>query len=69
MQLCFGMKLNPVWGINMDAYDELIAALGYYFGDGEIPASEESIREIIGQEHDPIQTIAEALDEYRERVK
>lgn len=53
----------------MDAYDELMAALGYYFGDGEIMASEESIREIIGQEHDPIQTIAEALDEYRERIK
>lgn len=53
----------------MDAYDELMAALGYYFGDGELMASEESIREIIGQERDPIQTIAEALDEYRERFK
>ena len=53
----------------MDAYDELMAALGYYFGDGEMLASEESIMEIIGQDHDPIQTIAEALDEYRERIK
>lgn len=53
----------------MDAYDELMAALGYYFGDGEMMVSEESIMEIIGQEHNPIQTIAEALDEYRERIK
>lgn len=54
----------------MDAYEEIMAALAFHFGDGEgLMASEESIREIIGQEHDPIQTIAEALDEYRERVK
>lgn len=50
----------------MDAYDELMAALGFYFGDGELMASEESIREIIGQDHDPIQTIATALDDWRQ---
>ena len=51
----------------MSAYDEIMNALAFYFGDGEglIP-SEESIREIISQEHDPIETIAKALDDYRD---
>ena len=40
-------------------------ALAFYFGDGVLMASEESIREVIGQEHDPIETIANALEEYR----
>lgn len=48
-----------------DAYDEIMEALAWYFGDGELNASEESIRECIGQEHDPIQTIADALNDYR----
>lgn len=51
----------------MTAYDELMAALGFYLGDGTHYASEESIREVIGQEHDPIETIAEALELYRSR--
>lgn len=33
----------------MDAYDELMAALGYYFGDGEMLASEESIRRLLAR--------------------
>ncbi|HFV9306343.1 TPA: hypothetical protein ACIAJC_003966 [Citrobacter freundii] len=50
----------------MSAYDEIMAALAFYFGDGEgLNPSEESIREIIGQEHDPIATIATDLDDYR----
>lgn len=50
----------------MSAYDEIMNALAFYFGDGEgLKPSEESIREIISQEHDPIETIAKALDDYR----
>ncbi|WP_447875859.1 hypothetical protein [Serratia fonticola] len=49
----------------MKAYEEIMNALAWYFGDGELTPSEESIREIIGQEHDPIETIATALDDYR----
>lgn len=49
----------------MSAYDEIMAALAFYLGDGELPASEESIREVIGQEHDPIEMIGNALDDYR----
>lgn len=49
----------------MDAYDEIMAALAFYLGDGELMASEESIREVIGQEHDPIEMIGKALDDYR----
>lgn len=49
----------------MSAYDEIMKALTFYFGDGEgLNPSEESIREIISQEHDPIETIAKALDDY-----
>ena len=50
----------------MSAYEEIMNALAFYFGDGEgLNPSEESIREIISQEHDPIETIAKALDDYR----
>ena len=50
----------------MSAYDEIMNELAFYFGDGEgLTPSEESIREIISQEHDPIETIAKALDDYR----
>ncbi|HDC4664533.1 TPA: hypothetical protein O8U43_001908 [Enterobacter cloacae] len=50
----------------MSAYNEIMNALAFYFGDGEgLNPSEESIREIISQEHDPIETIAKALDDYR----
>lgn len=51
------------------AYDEIMKALGFYLGDGELYASEESIREVIGQEHDPIEMIANALDDYRSNAK
>jgi hypothetical protein len=50
----------------MTAYEEIMKALAWYFGDGELMPSEESIYEIIGQEHDPIQLIANALEDYRE---
>ncbi|MFZ5275673.1 hypothetical protein ACOY8D_02450 [Enterobacter roggenkampii] len=50
----------------MSAYDEIMNALAFYFGDGGgINPSEESILEIISQEHDPIETIANALEDYR----
>ncbi|HHJ4549247.1 TPA: hypothetical protein ACQJXM_004004 [Citrobacter freundii] len=50
----------------MSAHEEIMNALAFYFGDGEgLNPSEESIREIISQEHDPISTIATALDDYR----
>ncbi|QNQ52587.1 hypothetical protein [Serratia liquefaciens] len=50
----------------MKAYDEIMNALAFYFGDGVLTPSEKSIYEIIGQEHDPIETIANALEDYRE---
>ncbi|HEM8794139.1 hypothetical protein ACE3JA_19720 [Enterobacter hormaechei subsp. xiangfangensis] len=51
----------------MSAHEEIMNALAFYFGDGGgLNPSEESIREIISQEHDPIETIAKALDDYRE---
>ncbi|TWY19406.1 hypothetical protein FR969_14705 [Enterobacter roggenkampii] len=50
---------------NESAYDELMNALAFYLGDGVLMASEESIREAIAQEHDPIETIANALEDYR----
>ncbi|NWC63706.1 hypothetical protein [Cedecea sp. P7760] len=46
-------------------YEEIINALAFYLGDGVINASEESIREVISQEHDPIETIANAIEDYR----
>lgn len=49
----------------MTTYDEIMNALAFYFGDGELTPSEESIREIISQEYDPIATISTALDDYR----
>lgn len=57
-------KLNGL-GDDVDAYTEITNALAAYLGDGEINASDESIREVISQEHDPIETIAEALTHYR----
>lgn len=36
----------------------------FYLGDGEVMASEESIREVVGQEYDPIELIGNALDGY-----
>lgn len=50
----------------MSAYKEIIEALEWYLGDGVNPLSSDCIYEIIGQEHDPIETIAKALDDYRE---
>jgi len=47
------------------SYDEIMNALAFYLGDGVHHASEESIREVISQEHDPIEMIANALDDYR----
>ncbi|WP_222168055.1 hypothetical protein [Citrobacter amalonaticus] len=50
----------------MSAYDEIMNALAFHFGDGGgLNPSKESIYEIISQEHDPIETIANALDDYR----
>lgn len=47
----------------MSAHEEIMNALAFYFGDGEgLNPSEESIREIISQDHDPIEAIAKALD-------
>lgn len=51
----------------MSAYEEIMAALAWYFGDDGYPVSAESIYEIIHQEHDPIETIAKALDDYRDQ--
>ncbi len=51
----------------MSAYEEIMTALAWYFGDDGYYASAESIYEIINQEHDPIETIAKALDDYREQ--
>lgn len=53
----------------MTGYDEIMAALAFYLGDGEVMASEESIREVIGQEYDPIEMIGNALDDYREYLE
>lgn len=51
----------------MKAYEEIMKALSFYFSDEPTEKmSEESICEIIGQKHDPIRTIAAALDDYRE---
>ncbi|HBT8980424.1 TPA: hypothetical protein MCM29_005164 [Klebsiella pneumoniae] len=49
------------------SYEEIMTALAWYFGDDGYYASAESIYEIINQEHDPIETIAKALDDYREQ--
>lgn len=51
------------------AYDEIMNALAFYFSDGELMPSAESIYEIIAQELDPIGTIANALDDYRSANK
>lgn len=47
----------------MTAYEEIMNALRFYFGDD---MTDDSINEIIGQEHDPIDTISKALDDYRD---
>lgn len=52
----------------MTGYDEIMAALAFYLGDGESMASEESIREVVGQEYDPIELIGNALDDYRNHM-
>ncbi|EPN1620215.1 hypothetical protein ACTV1I_002537 [Cronobacter dublinensis] len=51
------------------AYEEIMNALAFYFSDGSLTPSEESIKEIISQEHDPIETIANAIDDYRSSNK
>lgn len=50
----------------MSAYEEIMAALAWYFGDDGDTITPDCIYEIINQEHDPIETIAKALDDYRE---
>lgn len=50
---------------NISAYDELMEALAFYFGDGVLASSEESIRKEIALSSDPIETIANALEEFR----
>ncbi len=45
----------------MSAYEEIMLALRFFFGVEE----DENVNEIIGQDHDPIWTIAAALDDYR----
>lgn len=52
----------------MTGYDEIMAALAFYLGDGESMASEESIHEVVGQEYDPIELIGNALDDYRNHM-
>lgn len=47
-----------------NTYNEIINALCWYYGDGELRASEMSAREALCQEDDQIQTIADALDDY-----
>ena len=44
----------------------VIAALCQYYGDGEITTSEESAREALAQEDDPIDVIGKALEAYAE---
>lgn len=46
----------------MKAYEEIMLALKFYFGVEE----DANVNEIITQEHDPIGTIAAALDDYRD---
>ncbi|CAI1022003.1 hypothetical protein [Serratia ficaria] len=46
----------------MKAHEEIMNALRFYFGDD---ITDDSINEIIGQAHDPIDTISKALDDYR----
>ncbi|ECE4790010.1 hypothetical protein IM993_004409 [Salmonella enterica] len=45
----------------MSAYEEIMLALRFFFDVEE----DENVNEIIGQDHDPIVTIAAALDDYR----
>lgn len=45
----------------MSAYKEIMLALRFFFDVEE----DENVNEIIGQDHDPIGTIAAALDDYR----
>ncbi|GDW53415.1 hypothetical protein BvCmsSIP068_04249 [Escherichia coli] len=48
-------------GAVQSAYEEIMLALRFFFGVEE----DENVNEIIGQDHDPIGTIAAALDDYR----
>lgn len=48
----------------MTAYEEIMNALRFYLDDEE--TTDANIDEIISQEHDPIQLIANALEDYRE---
>ncbi|ERK06071.1 hypothetical protein L580_2755 [Serratia fonticola AU-P3(3)] len=49
----------------MKAYEEIMNALKlYYAEDGDV-LTDESVYEIIGQAHEPLGTVAKALDEYR----
>jgi len=45
----------------MSAHEEIMLALRFFFDVEE----DENVNEIIGQEHDPIGTIAAALENYR----
>jgi Protein of unknown function (DUF551) len=52
----------------MKAYEEIMRALSFYWTDDDEEMTEEAIREIIAQEHDPIQSISNALDKYRSSI-
>jgi len=45
----------------MSAYEEIMLALRFFFDVEE----DENVNEIIAQDHDPIGTIASALEDYR----
>lgn len=53
----------------MTGYDEIMAALAFYLGDGELMASEETILEVVGQEYNPLVLIGNALDDYRNHMR
>lgn len=52
----------------MTKYEEVIAALSFYFGLDELNEDDKmkSINEIIRQCHEPIETIAQALQDYND---
>ena len=49
----------------MTAYEEIMNALRLYYGEDGDVLTDESVYEIIGQAHEPLGTVAKALDEYR----
>lgn len=53
--------------MEVNSYKEIIEALGRHLSDTDEPASYDVIQEILSQEHDPIEMIAEALDSYRQK--